>query len=302
MTLEDLLAELGVPTAPSGHHHVGDRWVGIDCPNCSPHSGRFRLGIPKDTKGGGNCWVCGPVRVPVALAETTGKPISRITALWRDYLGAIRDSPHPGRENAPESRIERKNTILPGGIGPLLRPHRDYLRSRGFKPGEIARLWGVRGIGIADRLPWRLFIPVREGTETVSWTTRSISDKGGTPYLTARPEEEKVHIRDTLYGAENARHAVIVCEGPLDAWAVGPGGVATCGVGYSPAQVRLLSGYAVRVVVFDAEVDAQRRAASLVNLLQVFDGDTFLVTLETGKDASRAKKSEIRKLRRRFLE
>lgn len=298
MKVRDLLRELNVEIAPAGHHHVSNGWVGIDCCHCSPKSGRFRLGIPEDSGGWATCWVCGPKRLVDMLAEATGEPVRKILALVKDHGGLETDS--------PRAEIKAGGKFLPPeGVGPLLRAHRRYLEDRRLDPDEVASLWGVQGIGVAPRCQWSLFIPVRLGTEPVSWTTRSIGSTGQR-YKTAEPHEEKVHVRNLLYGEENARHAIVVVEGAPDVWSIGPGGVGTLGTGFSQSQVLRMSKYPVRVVVFNAEPDAQRRARNLCKVLKVFQGDTFNVVLETGKDVndclrSRAGRREVRTLQRRFL-
>jgi len=80
----------------------------------------------------------------------------------------------------------------------------------------------------------------------------------------------------------------VICEGPVDAWALGPGGVATCGVGYTAAQRAAASRYPVRVACFDSEPDAQQRAEVLCAELSVMPGQTMLWRLESGKDAATA--------------
>jgi DNA primase len=98
------------------------------------------------------------------------------------------------------------------------------------------------------------------------------------------------------------RHAVIVCEGPIDAWTIGPGAVATCGLGYTRSQLMELSQFPVRVVCFDREPAAQKRARRLARQLQVFPGETHVVELETGKDANECQRNEIMELRKQFLD
>lgn len=296
MTISDILNELGIPIAPAGHHHTTEGWKSIDCPHCSPRAGKFRLGIPPNPKGTVNCWTCGIHRLWETLSEASSVPISEVSRL----LGNL---PASEGERPVKRILERKGRLqMPGNVLPMAKAHKRYLkRERKLDPDEIEKLWGVRGIGIDSRLPWRLFIPIRDGGETVSWTTRAISDEVDQRYLTASPKEEKVSSRDVLYGSELARHAIVVCEGPIDAWTVGCGGVATLGTGYSRSQLLLMANYPVRVICFDRERDAQKRAANLRAELELFDGSTHNVVLESGKDANSADRREIKQLRKRFL-
>lgn len=298
MTISEVLEELGIDIAPPGHHHVGEGWVGLDCPFCSPGTGAFRCGIPEDTKGSVNCWSCGPHRLWETLSEASGRPIREVAALCG---GMVADRP------AERILDARGRLVLPFDLGKLKKAHRNYLRDRHFDPKELVRLWGIQGIGpLGGVYAWRVFIPVRRGQDTVSFTTRAICDDVELRYRTAKPSEEKISSRSLLYGSELARNAIVICEGPLDAWSIGPGAVATLGTGYSQTQLALMAAYPVRAVCFDAERDGQRRAKKLVRDLEAFDGDTYNIELDSGKDTNECLKSskgrrEVRRIRKMFL-
>jgi len=169
-----------------------------------------------------------------------------------------------------------------------------------MNPDEIERLWGVQGIGLASELSWRLWIPIYHQGEVVSWTTRAIGNTDAR-YITASPEQESKSIKSVLYGGDMVRYASIICEGPIDAWAIGPGAVAVCGLSYTKAQLLETSKFPVRVICFDSESIAQKRANRLAKQLQVFPGETHVVVLESGDDPAEADRSEILELRERFL-
>jgi DNA primase len=176
-----------------------------------------------------------------------------------------------------------------------------YLSKRGFDYKEIQWLWQIKGIGIAERkLMWRLFIPVLHNNEVVSWTTRSIRDNTKYKYISAGPEQELLPHKNILYGSDYARHTVIIVEGPLDVWRIGPGAVATFGTAFTKQQVLALLKYPRRVVCYDNEKEAQDQALKLCDALGVFGGETLNVTLES-KDPDEAKPKEIKRLRK-FLE
>lgn len=294
MKLTEALSEHGVEYRTQGqHHHVTRGWLNTDCPQCSPGSGKFRLGFNIYGKYW-NCWTCGsvPIRdVFSGLFNLDGKGL-------KDLLSRL--DLEPGTQLEEIKR--RGNLKLPSGLGKIQKPHREYLEKRGFNVEELQRLWNIGGLGVYSRLAGRIFIPITYGGNTVSWTTRSISDGVAAKYITAKPEEEEVSNHEILGGEDYCRHAIIVNEGPLDAMAIGPGAVWTGGVGYSRAQLLRIAKYPVRVIVFDNEVDAQRRARKLCDALSVFSGVTYNARFLTGKDASRAQKCEIAELRRRFLE
>jgi hypothetical protein len=263
--------------------------VGIDCPFCSPRSGHFRLGINL-AKGFCSCWHCGGKRLGSSLAESTGRPLGEILRLIEGLergAGVTKEKP-------------RGKLVLPSRIGPLLAPHRDYLERRGFDPDEITRTWGVRGIHIHPRLAWRLWIPVVRLGETVSWTTRSIGD-GEPRYVTASAAEESFPAKHTLYGIDKVGHAIVIVEGPIDAWAIGPGAVATMGLACTREQFDLMCRCPVRAVCFDNEPAARRRQEALCDALAPFPGETHSVELRTGKDAAEVEYGELEEIRKRFL-
>lgn len=295
MTVTEVLEELNVEIAPEGHHHVSEGWVGIDCPFCSPGTGSFRLGIPPDTKGSVSCWACGPHRLWETLSEASGRPIRDVGALCQGLRG-----------DRPAERIleRRGRLVVPFDTGKLQGPHRKYLESRRLDPTELSRLWGLQGIGpMGGRHAHRIFIPIRKETETVSFTTRSILKKTKLRYLTAKPSEEKISSRELLYGMELARSTIVVVEGPVDVWTLGPGAVACLGVGWSPTQLRLIASFPVRAICFDSEPEGRKRARKLLRELEAFDGDTYDIRLEHGKDPNECLRTtkgrrEVRRLQR----
>ena len=292
LNLTDILDRHGVSYRVSGqHHHVTRNFAGVDCPKCSPGSGKYRLGFQLDGRRA-NCWVCGRLDAVEMLATVCGISTGEAIRLWRQR----------GFDYQAEDRVQGQLKI-PAGVGELQIAHRRYLLQRGFDPDQIEQLWGVKGIGIAAKLSWRLYIPIfsKDGKQ-VSWTTRSLNPTAELRYVSASAEEELIPHKSILYGAHLSRTAVIVTEGPTDAWAIGPGAVATCGVGCTQAQIAEIADYPVRYTCFDAEPDAQRRADSVCEQLTMFPGLTENLVLETGNDPASADPAEIADIRSRFLE
>jgi hypothetical protein len=231
------------------------------------------------------------------LAEVTGKPVGWILA-------------NLDRSGPPQAKVDKPRGVLrvPPQVGPLLPAHRKYLEFRGFDPDEIVETWGVGGIGnFAGNLSWRIYIPIHQGGKVVSWTTRSIADMPGWPsiatgslvrYRNAPDRDSAVSARDVLYGADKARHAVIVVEGQLDAWAIGPGAVAVGGLGASMSQLAQIGRFPLRVICLDNTSEGIDAGEEMARNLEPYAGETVLVQLETGKDAASASKAEIEELRR----
>jgi hypothetical protein len=290
MTFEELLREHSIPTAPEGHHHVTHGFVGIDCPYCSPNSRRFRMGYSRSGRFV-SCWGCGYHPLAETLSELTGLTLKECFNL----LGEVETE---RRTRRPE---HAGRLVLPERLGPLLKPHLSYLAARHFDPDALTRLWGVRGIGMSYKLTWRIFIPVILNGDIVSWTTRATTDETARRYVSAPLEHEKIHHKRLLYGEDYARNAIVVHEGPTDVWRTGPGAVATFGMVVSRAQVARMTKHPVRVVCFDSDADAQKRARELCDVLKSFPGQTVNIVLDA-KDAGSASVREIARLRRSFLD
>lgn len=300
MTILEILDELGIEKRQVGEHeHARPDWVQIDCPRCSI-SGHFRLGINLSNPRA-SCWACGSIPLWEVLAESSNMPKRDIAKLLTGLE----------RSDTPIIKHQGK-LVLPDGLGSLLPAHKKYLRKRGFNPSVIERFWHVQGLGhtagiyrVNDRgnrywqsLAWRLFIPIEQRGQIVTWTTRSIADDPTVKrYIAANNAESLVPRSQVLYGEDFAANAIVVHEGATDVWAMGRGAVATLGLGYSRHQVEQMLKYPVRCICFDNEPAAKNRARQLADELSVFAGETYMVTLE-GNDPASAPKCEIKKLRR----
>lgn len=286
MDLANLLNQLRIPFKRQGEHrHASEGWLNVNCFLCSRNSGKFKLGFPIACPWSGSCWTCGRVTL-INLLIDQGVPYKEAKTLTGGLdKGHWQKKEHPGK------------LVIPKGVGEFTKSHKRYLVNRGFDPDEIAKLWNVQGIGLANHLKWRLFIPLVWRGDTVSWTTRAISEDVPTRYVTAKPEEEKLPSKSLLYGMDYVRHSVIVVEGPTDVWRIGPGAVASFGTVFTKSQVLALSGVSKRIVCFDSDSAAQKRAKKLADLLSLYDGETLLVTIDA-PDPGSMKPNEVKALRR----
>lgn len=287
MNIQSFLEKHRVSTAGSEHHHVGIGWIGVDCPYCSPNAKKFRLGFELST-GRCNCWKCGRQNGAATLARVARVPIGEVLAWWDD-LGLGVKSPD----------IQKQGELkLPSGLCDLLPIQRKYLEDREFDPDEIERLWGIKGIEPGHRLGLRIWIPIHNiHGEVVSWTTRAADDSVKSRYISAAPDEESVNHKTLLYGAHLARHVAVVVEGPIDAWAIGPGGVATFGTAITSSQWTAIMGYPVKAICLDP--DAMDRRDGEICRMALTEPIDF-VHLETG-DPADADKEEIAELRRTYF-
>jgi hypothetical protein len=299
-TYEELLRGHNVEyRLPGQHHHVRPGWVGTDCPYCSPGWQHFRLGY-HEARRRFSCWVCGAKPFGETLSLLLGVPV-------RNAYRLVPGSERSDRCNfAVAADAKRGTLVMPDNLGPLRSPHRNYLKRRGFDPTVLVKTWDLEAVGVSHYLSWRIIIPIHDHKgEVVSWTARAVSDHV-LRYISAKPSQEKVSHKNVLGGEHLAGHAVVVCEGPFDAFAVGPGAVWLTGLVWSMPQVWRIAQHPVRVVLFDNQDQAQQKADKLCRELSAFPGETVRVNLESAKDPgdavrSHAGRAELAELRRRYL-
>lgn len=278
MTFPEILAELNVPFEIEGRN-TRPGWVQFTCPFCK---GDLYAGF--NTFGRYvNCWRCGGLRLTDTVMSLSGLSFPEVRKLLEDLP----------RES--ENRIELRGKLVMPKASKLLKPHRTYLRGRGYDPKDLVRWWGLQGIGIATQLAWRILIPITLDGETVSWTTRSLRDSGSR-YISAGPKEEIINNHHLLYGEDYCSGSIIVHEGPADVWRTGPGAVATLGTAITLEQIERLLKYSLRIICFDNEPQAQRRARKLCANLEMFPGETLNI-VPTGKDTAVASAKDIKRLR-----
>lgn len=276
------------------HRNVRDGWIGVDCPWCGT-VGKYHLGLPRDGGGWAACWVCGRHSLVEVLHALTQRS-------WDDCRQLAESVAHLAPAQWAPTHT-RSQVELPPGLEDELRPaHQQYLRQRGLDPAQIVARWGVRGTGpAAGFLSWRLWLPVVQAGQLVSWTTRSISPRERMRYISARPEQERMPIKSTLYGEDLVRHAVVIVEGPVDVWRIGPGAVAVYGISWTEAQALRLERFLRRVICFDREPLAQAAAKRLAKRLCAAPGETLIVSLDAA-DPGAADEAELRQLRRLAFE
>ena len=286
MSLKHEIERYGIACREAGqHHHVRHGWLGLDCPWCGVGTQGFHLGISLRT-GRATCWRCGRKRM---------KDVLRMLRIPHDQHDRILKLIGNERvEKLPETSGVLK---VPIGLGPLLPAHKRYLRSRKFDPDSLEKMWEIKGFGPVGKYAWRIYIPVIAYGRVVTWTTRASTDMVKKRYVACPAEDEAIPIKRVVYGEHYARNAVIVCEGATDVWRVGPGAVASMGLGYTAAQIRRLIEYPVRAVCFDNEEFAQHRAKELCRTLSQYPGETLQISLDA-EDPGSATADEVAALRR----
>lgn len=292
MELEALLNEHRIPFKRGGEHrNVRHNWVGVDCPWCGTRE-KFHLGIHCRTLAC-VCWQCGSHSLYSFFLECCSQDRQQAWALTKAATSAKQAAAVTRwAEDAAPGTLK-----LPDALRGLCAAHKRYLRDRGFSPKRLVNDWGIQGIGLSARYAWRLFIPIHYQGSIVSWTTRAIGDGNEPKYLNAPPSDEAMPAKRLLYGEDFATNAIVVVEGPADAWRIGHGAVAVLGVNVSLSQIKRISRYPVRAICFDNESRAQRRAQQLATSLSLLPGVTMNVNLDSA-DPGSASVKEIKRLRK----
>ena len=288
MNFEDILQQSGIEIRHHGeHHHTSEGWIQFDCPYCSPGSGNFRCGYNILTRAV-NCWSCGALRLIKVIQDMMDIPFHMAVKVIHDL---------PQREIVRSE--ETGEYAVPFPIHRFGREHKTYLKNRGFEGLLLVleELWTVRCTSqFAGQYRWSLFIPVIFRGETVTWITRSINPNAERRYQNAPLRQSSVSIRDVLYGSDLIKDTVIIVEGPLDVWKIGPGAVALCGKGMSHARLEFLSKVPNRYVCLDSDPESQNTARKICDDLSVFYGTTTNIVLKA-KDPGEADHEELQQLK-----
>lgn len=288
-TFAGILRQNGVKHETEGRY-CRPGWVQFQCPFCYGGKDPNKLYCGYNIHYGYvNCWRCG--------SHSAQKTLASLLSISYKQAGGLLLALDVERRLAEPQEERGGILVLPKGRGKLVSAHRRYLRERGFSWREVEKLWGVQGLTLHKRLPWRLFIPIHYHGRVVSWTTRRLSNKEPR-YVSASIEEEAIHHKTLLYGEDYVRgNSIIVHEGPTDVWKTGPGACGLLGTGFTRAQINKLSRYAKRIICLDNSIEAQMRARKLCNLLEPFPGETINVILDA-PDPGSAPAKEIKRLRR----
>lgn len=235
---------------PEHKHSHG--WISLKCPYCTGNPGYY-LGVHIES-GMCHCWRCGKKKLRELIQHLIPGNAS-IGEVWQRYgKGSARQLP------TLTTKIQRKRRVLmPPGIVECI-PSRaaTYLEGRGFDAEKLAELWGLRFTGPHGSYKFRIIAPIYHDGRLVSYQGRDYSGKSELRYKACRQCDEARDHKTCLYGSwlvKGGQRAVVV-EGVADAWRLGKGAVATFGIAYTQAQVKLLAEYKFLAFLFDGEEQA----------------------------------------------
>jgi len=298
----------------------GERYV-VDCPYCGRNDRlwvSYLAGAFAEGRGR-------RIRFPRSLVICHGCLFQRDAVRYRDFWsrletagyvgdatlvapGDAEPSDDGGRPEAPDrppaeilpACVPLTGAGVPGAVG-------DWLRGRGIDPAALERELGAcwshdpkgRGYGVG-----RIVFPVWQDRRIVGWQGRCLDRDVG-------PGEPKYWFPSGsradlwLYNRDRARWCdpVVLTEGVLDVFKVGPAGVARFGKATHPRQLALLRAlWGSRSVVYLPDgndpqaIDKAREEAVSWRTRGLFEGGVHLAYLPRGRDPGDMTREEIREV------
>lgn len=284
------LLDHGIRPASFGDRHFQEGWLNIPCPFCTGNPGNH-LGWSEESHQW-NCFRCGTHSLEEVTSSLLGNlPRGEVRDLLKEYFRI-------GRRKKEQKRTEPvPQATLPVGTGPLETNHLEYLESRGFSnPERLVFDWSLRGTGPLGPFKHRIIAPIYHRGRIVSYQGRDITGRSHLRYKSCPKHLEARPIKSCLYGLDKitTEFSVLVVEGIIDVWKLGPGAVGTFGISWTKEQLSLLQGFDHVSILFDPGKTEAKRALELGNSLVQNGVAVFIV--ETDTDPGDMKEEEAQEL------
>ena len=272
------LQDYNIDFYTEGHKQCRPGWLQLECPFCVGNPGPH-LGYCIDANYW-CCWRCGYHSHLSVIKELAGVSFAKAKAIYASYEKK-HYSPVPHKNN-----LKAATLIMPGEK--MSNTHRQYLKSRKFNPDQLEKEWGLLGTGPTGPYKHRIIIPIRYKGSTVSFQGRDITGQNGSKYKACAENNEVIHHKHIVYGADNALgrgKTAVVVEGVADVWRLGAGAVCTFGIKYTTKQINLLARLFNNVIIlFDNEREAQIQAKKLAYALSALETRTLIAQIDNKKD------------------
>lgn len=205
-----------------------------------------------------------------------------------DIVKAINDCGGPVA--VEDSRRVFANKLELPGRG-LLPYHRDYLLRRGLDPDVIVKRYGILGTNPFDKFEGinygnRIIIPIYDlDGNLISFQGRDVTGAPDVERYKVCPVNKSImHYKDIVYGGNLATgRRVVVVEGVVDAWKLGPGAVATFGTGCKDSQIMCLAHWHEVIFFFDPEPEAQKKAREYAHRLAMMGVNVSVACEDFGR-------------------
>ena len=266
--------EFNIPYLPEGgHHHCHEGWIQTHCPFCTDGTYGWHLGFSIE-HGNINCWRCGSHSIYKYLSiilknkKITVKQALNLYSQKSIYIPKVKK---------PRRRKPKKPPYMEEFFS---KAHKRYLKQRRFNPTNLIKEWNLKATkGLSGKWSWRIIAPIYNSFWiTVGYTGRAV-------HLDIKPKWKMSNNKDMsedpkklLYGIEKVSDRVLIVEGVGDVWRMGPGAVATLGIDWKVEQAFQLKNIPYRFIMFDSEIQAQKKAKELANWLAPFSGETEIIS------------------------
>lgn len=272
----------------------GSGWLSIDCPNPNCKNTDMKCGCnPKSSAV--SCFRCGVMKKLDFIKYLLNVSWQEAFVILKSYNSNKVYFEGIDLTNRPSS-VE-----LPEGHKPLNSIAKKYLKTRGFDPQLLESKYGFRCLDHTSIHPNRIVIPIYLNGILVSYTTRSYSpyEDAGLRYLSCDISKEVVPHKSILYNWDFCYDDVaVIVEGPLDAIKGSDGFVASFGIQFCSAQIRMLKKKKKIYTFFDNETKAQRKAKELAQSLSLFGISCENICLTNAKDPGELSEKDIKILRK----
>lgn len=264
----------GIDYKTEGHKHCRPGWIQVECPLCSGEQG-YHLGFNLE-RGYFHCWRCGGHSIDIVIRTLLSCSKGEAILLLKKYDDVLTHF-----ISSPKKKSER--CVFPPETVDMGPYHKSYLSSRGFNPDGLERVWGLKGTGPVGAYSHRIIAPIFFNKRMVSYQGRDITDKAELRYKACESDKEILDHKTILYGWDLVPgSSVVIVEGITDAWRMGPGSLATFGIGYKREQVLLISKKFRRVFILfdnDEKGEGQEAADRLFIDLKNYMRDVQIVEL-----------------------
>jgi hypothetical protein len=313
--ITSLLQDHAIPFTTTGKNS-SPGWINTQCCFCPDHSDHLGFNLAKEYVV---CRKCGYHPLDATIAALLSLPVQEARRLIRQYrtgrptrVEPIITPVRPDLVKLPGkplvippqfcATMPAKAPIMAGGY--IVPPPLKYLQKRGFTGDHLNQLidtYQLRDGGVVGPYSHRIIAPVYFDGNLVSYQGRDYTGKSPLKYKACPKAEEVREHKHCLYGMDLVKgDTVVVVEGVVDAWKLGPGAVATFGTSFTWPQVRLLvERWGKRVILFDR--DAKEQAYKLANALSGFHGETTIAFLDDLKDPGELSVEKGREIIHAFL-
>jgi hypothetical protein len=281
LDIKTLLHHLSIHFTTDGSKHNMPGWVNVHCPFCTGPKD-YHLGFHEQQEYA-NCWRCGWHPLDASIAALTNVNIFEAKRIIKQHRTG-----RPIRlEDVNRPPIQRPNKVkVPGGD--LEKVHLNYLKKRGFDAESIEWLvntFDIKGTGPIGPDSHRIIAPIYFDKNLVSYQGRDYTEQSLLKYKACPKVNEIREHQHCLYGMDLASNYsfVVVVEGVVDVWKLGPGAVGTFGSEFTWPQVKLLSQrWPRQIILYDK--DAIKKATELANILSGLGGIAMLANLDIIED------------------